>query len=122
MQELRTQTFPAPGPHQERDPFVRTPRWRVTWELGASSLRQALLASEPHEPRSADGLIPLGLSDADSRMRIGRLPQKCRALHESILGLTLECERPFLSVVAGVEREALIDLLKGLHAIGDCNL
>ena len=64
----------------------------------------------------ADGLITLGLDDADGRIRIARLTKKGRALHDRIIGIALERERAFLSVLTDAERETLIDLLKRLHA------
>ena len=64
----------------------------------------------------ADGLIMLGLDDADGRIRIATLTKKGRALHDKIIGIALERERAFLSVLTDAEQETLIGLLKRLHA------
>ena len=64
----------------------------------------------------ADGLITLGLDDADGRIRIARLTKKGRALHDKIIGIALERERAFLSVLSDAEQETLIGLLKRLHS------
>jgi DNA-binding MarR family transcriptional regulator len=64
----------------------------------------------------ADGLITLGLDDGDGRVRIAKLTRKGRMLHDKILGIALERERVFLSVLTNDEQEALIGLLKRLHA------
>ena len=64
----------------------------------------------------ADGLITLKLDAADGRIRIATLTRKGRALHDRIIGIALERERAFLSVLTGAEQETLITLLKRLHA------
>lgn len=64
----------------------------------------------------ADGLITLGLDDADGRVRIAKLTKKGRTVHDKILGIALERERAFLSVLTVDEKETLIGLLKRLHA------
>lgn len=64
----------------------------------------------------ADGFITLGLDPADGRIRIATLTKKGRALHDKIIGIALERERAFLSVLSGAEQETLIGLLKRLHA------
>ena len=63
----------------------------------------------------ADGLITLGLDAADGRVRIATLTKKGRALHDRIIGIALERERAFLSVLSSAEQETLIGLLKRLH-------
>lgn len=64
----------------------------------------------------ADGLITLGLDAADGRVRIATLTKKGRALHDQIIGIALERERAFLSVLTKPEQTTLIALLKRLHA------
>ena len=63
----------------------------------------------------AKGLIAMSLDAADGRLRIATLTKKGRALHDRILGIALERERAFLSVLAPAEIETLIGLLKRLH-------
>jgi DNA-binding MarR family transcriptional regulator len=63
----------------------------------------------------ARGLIKLGLDPNDGRLRIATLTKKGRGLHDQILGIALERERAFLSVLTDSERETLIGLLKRLH-------
>ncbi len=63
----------------------------------------------------ANGLITLKLDAADGRIRIATLTSKGRALHDKILGIALERERAFLSVLSSAEQETLIGLLKRLH-------
>jgi DNA-binding MarR family transcriptional regulator len=63
----------------------------------------------------AKGLITVGLDAGDGRVRIATLTRKGRALHDRILGVALERERTFLSVLRDDERETLIGLLKRLH-------
>lgn len=63
----------------------------------------------------AKGLIAMSLDAADGRLRIARLTKKGRALHDQILGIALERERAFLSVLAPAEIDTLIGLLKRLH-------
>lgn len=63
----------------------------------------------------ARGLITFSLDDADGRVRIATLTKKGRELHDQILGVALERERAFLSVLTPAEQETLIGLLKRLH-------
>ncbi len=63
----------------------------------------------------AKGLITLRLDADDGRLRIATLTKKGRALHDQILGIALERERAFLSVLTPEETETLIGLLKRLH-------
>jgi DNA-binding MarR family transcriptional regulator len=63
----------------------------------------------------AKGLIAMSLDADDGRLRIATLTKKGRALHDQILGVALERERAFLSVLAPAEIETLIGLLKRLH-------
>jgi DNA-binding MarR family transcriptional regulator len=63
----------------------------------------------------AKGLIAMSLDAADGRLRIATLTKKGRALHDQILGIALERERAFLSVLNPTEVETLIGLLKRLH-------
>jgi DNA-binding MarR family transcriptional regulator len=61
------------------------------------------------------GLISVGLDAGDGRLRIATLTAKGRALHDQILGVALERERAFLSVLSDAEHETLIGLLRRLH-------
>ncbi len=63
----------------------------------------------------AKGLITMALDAEDGRLRIATLTKKGRALHDQILGIALERERAFLSVLNPDEVETLIGLLKRLH-------
>ena len=63
----------------------------------------------------AKGLITLALDADDGRLRIATLTKKGRALHDQILGMALERERSFLSVLSDAEHETLITLLRRLH-------
>ncbi len=63
----------------------------------------------------AKGLIAMKLDADDGRLRIATLTKKGRALHDQILGVALERERAFLSVLTPEETETLIGLLKRLH-------
>ncbi len=63
----------------------------------------------------ARGLISFSLDPADGRLRLATLTPKGRALHDQIIGVALERERAFLSVLTGAEQETLISLLKRLH-------
>jgi DNA-binding MarR family transcriptional regulator len=60
-------------------------------------------------------LIVLQLDDADGRLRLAKLTKKGRDLHDSIIGVALERERAFLSVLTPKEHDLLLDLLKRLH-------
>ena len=63
----------------------------------------------------AQGLIKLSLDADDGRLRIATLTAKGRKLHDQILGIALERERAFLSVLNVQECETLIGLLRRLH-------
>ena len=60
-------------------------------------------------------LISLSLDQLDGRLRIATLTKKGRALHDQILGVALERERAFLSVLTASEHEVLIGMLRRLH-------
>lgn len=61
------------------------------------------------------GLVTIGLDADDGRLRIATLTPQGRELHDQILGIALERERAFLSVLNAQETETLIALLKRLH-------
>ncbi|WP_064735917.1 MarR family winged helix-turn-helix transcriptional regulator [Azohydromonas australica] len=61
------------------------------------------------------GLITLGLDASDGRLRVATLTPKGRALHDLLLGVALERERAFLSVLSRPEQQALLALLRRLH-------
>lgn len=61
------------------------------------------------------GLIKVRPDPADGRARVASLTEKGRALHDQIMGVALERERAFLSVLSAQERELLINLLRRLH-------
>lgn len=63
----------------------------------------------------AKGLITMTLDDTDGRLRIAKLTPKGRKLHDEILGIALERERAFLSVLSAAERDTLLGLLRRLH-------
>lgn len=63
----------------------------------------------------ARGLITMGLDARDGRLRLATITAKGRTLHEQMLGIALERERVFLSVLAPAERDTLNDLLHRLH-------
>lgn len=63
----------------------------------------------------ARGLITFSLDEADGRLRLATLTRKGRELHDQIIGVALERERAFLSVLSQAEQETLIGLLKRLH-------
>jgi DNA-binding MarR family transcriptional regulator len=63
----------------------------------------------------AKELITLSLSADDGRLRIASLTQKGRELHDQIIGIAMERERAFLSVLSEAERDTLIGLLRRLH-------
>lgn len=63
----------------------------------------------------ANGLVSIGLDAGDGRLRIATLTKKGRELHDRILGVALERERAFLSVLKPAEIETLIGLLQRLH-------
>lgn len=63
----------------------------------------------------ADGHIVLELDASDGRLRLAKLTKKGRELHDKIMGVALERERVFLSVLEPAECDTLIGLLKRLH-------
>lgn len=63
----------------------------------------------------AQGLIGLELDASDGRLRLAKLTKKGRDLHDSIIGVALERERAFLSVLTPTERDTLIGMLERLH-------
>ncbi|MES2530566.1 MAG: MarR family winged helix-turn-helix transcriptional regulator [Pseudomonadota bacterium] len=62
------------------------------------------------------GLIRTKLDASDGRLRIAVLTAKGRQLHDQIMGMALERERAFLSVLDKDEVEVLLGLLRRLHA------
>ena len=71
--------------------------------------------SRTFKSMQARGLITFSLDETDGRLRLATLTQKGRDLHDQIIGVALERERAFLSVLTDDERETLLDLLKRLH-------
>jgi DNA-binding MarR family transcriptional regulator len=71
--------------------------------------------SRTFKSMQAQGLISFSLDDTDGRLRLATLTDTGRALHGQIIGVALERERAFLSVLSEAERETLISLLKRLH-------
>jgi DNA-binding MarR family transcriptional regulator len=63
----------------------------------------------------AKGLITMSLDAGDGRLRIATLTPKGRKLHDQIMGIALERERAFLSVLSAAEQDTLIALLHRLH-------
>lgn len=61
------------------------------------------------------GLIRTELDASDGRIRIAVLTPEGRALHDQIMGVALERERAFLSVLDAREVDVLIGLLRRLH-------
>lgn len=61
------------------------------------------------------GLVTFSLDEVDGRLRLASLTPKGRELHDQIIGVALERERAFLSVLSPAEQETLIGLLKRLH-------
>jgi len=61
------------------------------------------------------GLIRIAPDPADGRARVATLTESGRALHDRIMGMALERERAFLSVLSAEEHELLIGLLRRLH-------
>lgn len=61
------------------------------------------------------GLIRTELDASDGRIRIAVLTPKGRTLHDQIMGVALERERAFLSVLDEKEVEVLIGLMRRLH-------
>lgn len=62
------------------------------------------------------GLIRTKLDASDGRLRIAVLTAKGRHLHDQIMGMALERERAFLSVLDKDEVDVLLGLLRRLHA------
>lgn len=60
-------------------------------------------------------LIRTELDEVDGRLRIAVLTPQGRALHDQIMGMALERERAFLSVLDPAEVDVLIGLLRRLH-------
>jgi DNA-binding MarR family transcriptional regulator len=61
------------------------------------------------------GLIRTELDPTDGRLRIAVLTPEGRTLHDQIMGMALERERAFLSVLDGAETEQLLNMLRRLH-------
>ena len=61
------------------------------------------------------GLIQTQLDATDGRVRIAVLTPKGRDLHGQLMGIALERERAFLSVLDKKEVEVLTELLRRLH-------
>lgn len=61
------------------------------------------------------GLIRTELDASDGRLRIAVLTEAGRALHDQIIGVALERERAFLSVLSAAEVELLLGMLRRLH-------
>lgn len=61
------------------------------------------------------GLVRMELDESDGRLRIAVLTAEGRALHGQILGIALERERAFLSVLKPGEADLLLDMLQRLH-------
>lgn len=62
------------------------------------------------------GLIRTELGGADGRLRLAALTSKGRHLHDQMMGMALDRERAFLSVLEDNEVEVLLGLLRRLHA------
>lgn len=63
----------------------------------------------------AKGFITMGLHDGDGRLRIATLTVMGRNLHNQMMGIALERERAFLSVLDAKEKDTLVNLLSRLH-------
>lgn len=61
------------------------------------------------------GLITIALDPQDGRLRVATITAQGRSLHDRILGLALEREKAFLSVLDPNECDTLIGLLQRLH-------
>lgn len=61
------------------------------------------------------GLITTELDKTDGRLRIAVLTPEGRALHGQIMGMALERERAFLSVLDQGEVDLLLSMLRRLH-------
>ena len=62
------------------------------------------------------GLIRTELEASDGRVRIAVLTCKGRHLHDQMMGMALDRERAFLSVLEENEVDVLLGLLRRLHA------
>jgi DNA-binding MarR family transcriptional regulator len=62
-----------------------------------------------------EGIITISADQIDRRAKLAHLTPKGRRLHDEIIGLALERERAFLSVLEPEERDVLIGLLNRLH-------
>lgn len=62
------------------------------------------------------GLIRIELDTSDGRVRIAVLTSKGRHLHDQIMGMALDRERAFLSVLDEDEVDVLLGLMRRLHA------
>lgn len=62
------------------------------------------------------GLIRTELAPSDGRVRIAVITSKGRRLHDQIMGMALDRERAFLSVLDEDEVEVLLGLMRRLHA------
>lgn len=61
------------------------------------------------------GYIEMRLDALDGRLRVASFTAKGRAVHDQIIGLALERERAFLSVLSQQESELFLGLLARLH-------
>lgn len=71
--------------------------------------------SRAFKAMEAQGLITLALAPGDGRLRVATLTKKGRRLHDQLLGIALERERAFLSVLRPAEQATLVRLLQRLH-------
>jgi DNA-binding MarR family transcriptional regulator len=60
-------------------------------------------------------IITLALDPVDGRVRLATLTVHGRRIHDQILGIALERERAFLSVLSAQEQAVFINLLKRVH-------
>jgi DNA-binding MarR family transcriptional regulator len=60
-------------------------------------------------------LIEMDSDPADGRLKIARLTAKGHELHDIIIGVALERERAFMSVLSPAERDVFVNLLQRLH-------
>lgn len=63
----------------------------------------------------AKGYIDMRLDAKDGRLRVASFTDEGRAVHDQIIGLALERERAFLSVLAPDEGRQFLNLLVRLH-------
>ena len=61
------------------------------------------------------GYIDMRLDALDGRLRVASFTEKGRAVHDQIIGLALERERAFLSVLSPEESRQFLSLLARLH-------